>query len=77
METPLRPGDGAIKLGARLASASFLCLIVYRAIVKIFFPWAWGTGLTPEILAILIPIWTIGLSGLLLLLVGWIRNRSG
>jgi hypothetical protein len=70
-------GETLTKVGGALFGTCIALLVVGRAIVTIFFPHLKGTGLTPEILLILIPIWSIGIAGLLCLLAGWLKRRSG
>jgi hypothetical protein len=61
-----------VRLGRLLLYTFVGCLVIGKAIVTII-PGLQGRGFDIQTLSILIPIWTVGISGILLLLVGWIR----
>ena len=69
LQTPAVPG--VVRWGQWLIRISLLCLTAGSVSVKLFFPQLPGRGLDVVALAILVPIWAIGLVGILLLLVGW------
>ena len=52
-----------------------LTLLIGGKIARNFFPETQGAGLTPTALMLLVPIWTMGIVGLVLLLVGWLRGN--
>jgi hypothetical protein len=58
-----------------LVGLCFACLIIGRAIVTIFFPELQGRGIPPAMWFVLVPIWSLGIIGLVLLLVGWLRGK--
>lgn len=61
-----------VKCGRWLLGVSVGLLVVGGATVKLV-PALQGRGLDNLTLSILIPIWSIGIAGILLLLAGWIR----
>ena len=69
--TPHQPW--VAKWGRRLLAASMSALMIGASIVKIFFPGHLGRGLDVVTLSILIPIWAVGIAGILLLLAAWIQ----
>jgi hypothetical protein len=64
----------AAKWGRRLLGASLAALAVGGTAVEVFFPWLKGRGLDALTLSILIPIWAVGVAGILLLLAAWVRH---
>jgi hypothetical protein len=62
-----------VRWGRRLLLTSVVFLIVGGATVKMV-PGLQGRGLDNVVLSILIPIWAIGIAGILSLLIGWIRH---
>ncbi len=64
-DRPLRRWGHYLFLGC------FGCLTVGGSTINIFFPELKGSGLTPGILAILVPIWTMGVLGVFLLVIAW------
>lgn len=70
--TSSKPGARAKTLGGRMVCISLVCLLIGGAIINIFFPeMAKGNKLGIVRLLILIPIWITGITGLVLLLIGW------
>ncbi|WP_254509673.1 hypothetical protein [Anatilimnocola floriformis] len=61
-------------LGLRLLVACIGALVVGNFVVRLAFPQLLGKGLTPTALMILIPIWTVGVTGLAFLLLAWIYD---
>lgn len=76
VSVPAKPGAGMKKLGGRMVGLCFACLIIGRLVVSIFFPELKGQGIPPAMWIVLIPIWSIGIIGLVLLLVGWVRGKT-
>jgi hypothetical protein len=70
-----KPGEGMKKLGGQMVVLCLLSLAACRSVVAGFFPELQGQGLTKEALLILIPIWSVGIGGLLLLLMGWLLGK--
>ena len=66
-----KPGRALKKVGGVMLSFCLSFLIVGRIVVTAFFPEFRAQGLTLISLVILIPIWSVGIVGLLLLLMGW------
>jgi len=64
-----------LRTGANLLRLFFLCLGTGGAIVQVFFPQMVGAGLTPTTLMILISIWSMGVVGLLALILGGIQYK--
>lgn len=62
-----------VQWGRGLLGASQVALAIGGATVRIFFPEQLGRGLDGFMLSILIPIWAVGIAGILLLLVAWVR----
>jgi len=75
VHTSAKPGERMKKLGGLLVGLCFACLIIGRAIVTIFFPELQGQGIPPAMWFVLVPIWSLGIIGLVLLLVGWLRGK--
>ena len=65
-----------ISVGQTLVCVCFAFLVAGRFAREFFFRIYESRGLTPEILYVLIPIWSIGVLGLLLLVCGWIYNPT-
>jgi hypothetical protein len=62
--------------GHRLLGVSVGGLMVGGTSVTLFAPELKGRGLDNQALAILVPIWAIGIVGIVLLLIGWIRHPA-
>ncbi|MBL8798738.1 MAG: hypothetical protein JNM56_32900 [Planctomycetia bacterium] len=75
--TEPRPGSRLKKVGGYMVGLCLACLVIGRAIVRMAFPEMIGQGLTPTTLSILIPIWSLGIIGVLLWLAGWLRSLIG
>lgn len=73
---PSEPKSRCIEIGQMLVIVAWGCLTLGGAVVKLFFPNARGRGLTPELLCLLVPIWSLGVLGLLLVAVGWIMHPT-
>lgn len=71
-----KPGLALKTLGGYMVGLCLICLIIGRLIVRILFPEVRGQGIPPGMWFVLIPIWSIGLIGLVLLLVGWVRGKA-
>ena len=74
-KAPQKPGDTMKAIGGGMVGLCILCMLVGGKIARTFFPESQGQGLTPTVLMILIPLWSMGIIGLVLLLVGWIRGK--
>ena len=59
-------------LGKTLIALFFAALAIGGGTIHIFFPQLIGTGITAASLFVLVPIWSIGVLGVLLSLIGWI-----
>ncbi len=75
-EASTKPGARLKKVGGGMVGLCVACLIAGRAVVSLFFPESRGQGITPEMWFVLVPIWSLGVVGLVLLLVGWLRGKS-
>lgn len=64
------------QIGKYLMGLCFLMLIIGRVVARIFFPESQGKGVTNGLLMILIPIWSIGIAGLLMFIVGWSQEKK-
>jgi hypothetical protein len=62
-----------VRWGRWLLGASLTALGIGGTTVQVFFPWRQGKGLDVITLSFLIPIWVLGVAGILLLLVAWVR----
>lgn len=62
--------------GGAMLGLSLLSMMVGGKIISIFFPELKGNGIPPAMWYVLIPIWSIGIIGLLLLFIGWVKNKS-
>jgi hypothetical protein len=71
-----KPGDATKKLGGYMVGFCLAFLIIGRAVVSFLFPELRGQGIPPAMLFVLIPVWSIGVVGLVLLLAGWIRGKN-
>ena len=71
-----KPGDVMKKFGGHMVVLCLACLLIGRTVVSIFFPELRGQGISPVMWFVLIPIWSIGVIGLVLLLVGWLRGKT-
>jgi hypothetical protein len=67
------PLPAIIRLGRWLLGACITALVIGNIVSRKVFPERQGKGLDATILAILIPIWSLGIVGIVLLLVGWVR----
>lgn len=65
-----------ISAGHKLLAVCIGSLVVGHGVLAIFFPDLKGRGLDSTALSILIPIWSLGALGLLLLFCGWIRHPT-
>lgn len=68
------PWPWLLTAGVRMFLACIACLMIGRATVSMFFPHLKGDGIPPAMLAILIPIWTLGGLGLIFAAFGWIQR---
>ena len=65
------------KTGGSMVGVCIMCRVVGRGIVARNFPDARGQGLTPGVLLILIPIWSIGILGLVACIAGFVWGSLG
>lgn len=70
------PLPAIVRWGRWLIGACIVALVAGGSIAKRFFPEKLGKGLDATALAILIPIWSLGVAGILLLLLAWMRDPS-
>lgn len=63
-----------ISKGRALINLCTICLISGKAIITILPPQYRNAGLSQELLYILVPIWSIGILGILLVTFGWVKN---
>jgi hypothetical protein len=75
--TARRLGDRINRIGASMLAGCIAVLVVGRVLALLLFPEWVGRGLTPLALTILIPVWVVGIGGLVLLLVGAIIRWRG
>lgn len=60
------------KIGMGWLAVCACCMGIGRVAIEIFFPHMIGAGLTPTALMILVPIWGIGILGLLICTAAWV-----
>jgi drug/metabolite transporter (DMT)-like permease len=66
-----------VNWGQRLLGIAMVCMVVggvVAGMLRKVLPGVFDRGLTPVVLCILIPIWTIALAGIALSTAGWITN---
>ena len=73
MELPLRNTPSVVKWARGLLGTCVVLLLTGGSTVELFFPELKGGGLDSSALLILASIWAIGIAGILLALIGWIR----
>jgi hypothetical protein len=69
-----RPGRGLVHAGQICLAVCAAALLVGGKIVRAGFPEQLGAGLDPTTLLMLVPIWTTGLVGLVLILLGKLKQ---
>lgn len=65
-----------MKRGKFWLIACVACLVIGKAIAKIFFSDMIGDGLTLPIMLILLPIWSMGLAGMVMIVIGKCRKSA-
>jgi hypothetical protein len=76
MNEPAKPQSAFRQVGGTMFSLCLVLLLIARAVTRTFFPELRAHGLTPGMLLLMIPIWSIGVIGALLWLVGCLRGRT-
>lgn len=62
-------------IGSSILLLFFVIIVLLNLIMYMFFPGRIGSGLTFENLLYLVPIWSFGITGLILWLVGFVVDR--